>query len=391
MQIANCKLQIVSQVIGLSILAVARADVIELASGGRLEGKIVQSAEGDKANVVIDLAAGGRLSVPRSQVARVDATSNAEAEYQKLARTSPDTIEAHWKLVEWCRQQNLKNAAQRHLERIIELNPDQAEARAALGFHQKDGKWMNRDDVMAARGLVMHGGRYVTPQHIEIMKQQEAARSTQADWTNRIEQLRRSLVGRRPDKAAQAEAEIRAINDPAAAEAIVAALRREKDRDLKRLWVEVASQLNHGAAVDALVDLSLTDPDEDLRRECLEYLIKSGRRGLSTPYVRAPLGQIRDRDTIGPLIDALITKHRVRVSDVNPDQHAYTFSNEGGGTFNFGGGGPQVVTQAVRNRTVLDALITMSGGASFDYDQEQWRGWLAAQAKADAVDVRRDQ
>jgi hypothetical protein len=33
----------------------------------------------------------------------------------------------------------------------------------------------------------------------------------------------------------------------------------------------------------------------------------------------------------------------------------------------------------------------MSGGASFDYDQEQWRGWLAAQAKVNAVDVRRDQ
>ena len=40
---------------------------------------------------------------------------------------------------------------------------------------------------------------------------------------------------------------------------------------------------------------------------------------------------------------------------------------------------------------VLDALLTMSGGANFEYDQEQWRGWLAAQAKANAVDIRRDQ
>jgi hypothetical protein len=35
--------------------------------------------------------------------------------------------------------------------------------------------------------------------------------------------------------------------------------------------------------------------------------------------------------------------------------------------------------------------VKLSGGTSFDYDQDQWRKWLAAQAKANAVDVRRDQ
>jgi hypothetical protein len=90
------------------------------------------------------------------------------------------------------------------------------------------------------------------------------------------------------------------------------------------------------------------------------------------------------------LIDALLTRHRFKVGDGNPNQHAYTFSPEGG-AFSFGGGGPQIVTQAVRNPDVLSALVALSGGASFDYDQEQWRRWLAAQAKRDAVDVRRDQ
>ena len=169
--------------------------------------------------------------------------------------------------------------------------------------------------------------------------------------------------------------------------------------------MEVASHLNHRAAVDALVNLSLTDPDEDIRQQALEYLIKSGRPGLATPYVcalsnkdneiinraAAALGQIRDRSSIGPLIDALITTHRVKVSAANPDQHAYSFSNEGGSSYSFGGGAPPVKPQALRNRAVLDALITMSGGVSFDYDQEQWRGWLAAQAKTTAVDIRRDQ
>ncbi len=384
--------------------AMVRADIFELSGGGRLEGKIIQSDESDKSTFTIELAGGGRLTIPRSQITRVDATSDAEAEYQKLARSSPDTVDAHWKLAEWCRQHKLPSDAQRHLERVLEFNPDHAEARAALGFRQEDGQWMDRDNLMASRGLVLYEGRYVTPQHIEIMERQKETRITQADWANKIEQLRRSLTNRRQDKAAQAHAEILAINDPQAAEAIVATLRRENDPDLKRLWIEVASHLNHRAAVDALVDLSLTDPDDDLRHECLELLIKSGRPGVAAPYIRAlknkdneivnraaaALGQIKDRDAIGPLIEALITKHKFKTSDANPDQHAYTFSKDSN-AFSFGGGGPQIVTQAVRNRAVLDALTAMSGGANFDYDQEQWRGWLAAQAKANAVDVRRDE
>jgi len=380
-----------------------RADIIELTSGGRLDGKIIQSDDSDTSTFLIELTAGGRLAIPRSQVTRIDSISDAEAEYSKLAYTSPDTIVAHEKLAEWCREHKLTNEYKRQLERIVELDPDNAEARAALGFHRKDGQWMDRDDVMNSRGLVMYEGHYLAPQQIKLIEQQKKVRVTQADWNKRIGQLRRWITGSRQDKVAQAHAEILAINDPAAAGAIVAVLRHENVPDLKRLWIEVASRLNSRSAIDALVDLSLTDPDEDIRHLCLEYLIKSGRPGLSTPYVRAlkdrnnevvnraavALGQIKDRDSLGPLIDALITKHRFKVSDANPDQHAYTFSKDSS-AFSFGGGGPQFVTQAVRNRAVLDTLLTMSGGISFEYDQQQWRGWLAAQTKANAVDIRRD-
>jgi hypothetical protein len=381
----------------------ARGDVVELTTGGQLEGKVVSSSADDKTNFVIELSTGGQLVIPRSQVAKIDTVSAAESEYQTLARTSPDNTEGHWKLADWCRQHKLQKEYQQQLERILELDPNHADARAALGFREKDGQWLSKDDVMASRGLVMYEGRYVTPQHIQIMEQQKQAKETHADWTNKIEQLRRFLTGRRQDKAQQAKAELLSINDPDAAEAVVAILRRENDPDLKRFWIEVASHLNHHAAIEALVDLSLTDQDEEIRRLCIDYLVKSGRSGIATPYIRAlgdkeneiinraaiALGQIRDRDSLGPLIDALITKHKTKVAEGNPDQHSYSFSNEGN-AFTFGGSAPQVITQAVRNQAVLDALTSMSGGANFEYDQDQWRGWLAAQAKANAVDVRRD-
>src|SRR5262249_37440227 len=156
-----------------------------------------------------------------------------------------------------------------------------------------------------------------------------------------------------------------------------------------------ASQINAQATVDVLVDRSLADPDDDIREQALDYLVKSQRPGLATPYIRAlknrdneiinraaaALGRIGDTDAIGPLIESLITHHNFKPREANPDQHAYTFSPDRGG-FSFGGGGaPPVVEQDVRNPDVLNSLVSLAGGANFDYDQDQWRRWLAAQAK----------
>jgi hypothetical protein len=408
-------IQRTASILALAVLScwaqgIVRADVFELTGGGHLEGKLLPADDASKLNCTIELSAGGRVTIARSQIAKIDTVTDAVAEYQKLARTSPDTVDAHWQLAEWCREHKLRDERRQHLDRILELNPNHADARAALGFHQKDGQWMNRDDVMASRGLVLFDGKYVTPQQVELLKQQKEARVTQADWKNRVEQLRRALTGRRPDKASQAHADIQAIQDPQAADAVVDVLRRENDPQLKRLWIETAARLNSHVAIDALVNLSLHDPDEEIRHQSLEYLIKSRPTGLTTPYIRAlrdkdneiinragaALGQIGERDAIGPLIDALVTKHTIKASAANPDQHSYTFSQGGGGggdsggAFSFGGSAPKVVTKLVQNRAVLDALIALSGNANFEYDQVQWRGWLAAQAKATAVDVRRD-
>jgi hypothetical protein len=383
----------------------SRADVFELKDGGRIEGQLIEGASANKVTYTIDLATGGRVTIPRSQVAKVDSKSAADAEYQKLARSSPDTVEAHWKMAQWCREQKLRDEFQKHLTRILEIDPDHEAARTALGFRKKDGQWMNRDDVMAARGLVWYDGHYVAPQHVELLERQKESKVTQADWANNIDRLRRQLTGRRHDNSAKARAEIQSIRDPAAADAIVGALRREQDLEVKRLWMEVAARLDSRTAIDALVEISLHDPDPDFRRDSLEYLVNSGRPGLATPYIRAlkspdneiinrageALGEIGNRDAIGPLIDALVTKHTVKISDANPDQHAYTFSQSGGSAFSFGGSGPKTQTIAARNPAVLSALVKLAGNANYQYDQTQWRGWLAAQAKLNAVDLRRDQ
>jgi hypothetical protein len=385
---------------------VAWADVLELKNGGRVEGELADSKDGDQ-TYVINTADGGQLTIARSEVARVVPQTKDEEEYQRRARAAADTVDAHWDLAQWCREKNLRSAYRDQLAHILELDPQHAEARQALGYQKVNGQWMLRDDIMAARGLVLYEGKYVTRQHVELLERDKQARSTDADWNNRIDRLRRSLTGRRQDRADQALGELRAIRDPQAAASITDWLRHEQDPELKRVLLETTAQIDHPLALNALVELSLSDPDDETRAQALEYLVKSGRPGVAGAYIRAlksaddnvinhaaeALQTIGDTDAIGPLIDALVIKRKGLVSGGSPDQHAYVFTPKGGGggVNSFGSAPPKIVTQTIRNPFVLTALVKLSGGTSFEYDQEQWRTWLAAQAKTNAVDLRRDQ
>ena len=317
----------------------ARADTFELDNGGRVEGRILDDQKTDVV-FVIETPDGARLTIRRSQIAHVDSVSDDEAQYEALARTSPDTVDAHWKLAQWCREHDLRDESDEHLERVLQLEPDHAEARRLLGYRQENGRWMSRDEVMASRGMVRYDGRYVTRQHVELAERAKQLRESDVQWNSRLDRLRRWLVSRRSDRADQARQEILAIHDPAAAEAIVDMLRREKDPLVRQLWIQVAAQINHPATLDALAHLSLYDPDDETRRQCLDDVIRSGHPAIAMPYIQAlksrdneiinraaaALGQIGDTGAIGPLIDALETKHTVTISSGTQGQYAISFS-----------------------------------------------------------------
>ncbi|MEX2317143.1 MAG: HEAT repeat domain-containing protein [Pirellulales bacterium] len=378
----------------------ARGDVFELVNGGRIEGQLIEGGGNDKNSYVIETPT-GQMTIARSQVARVDVSTDAEKEYNSLAKTSPDTVEAHWKLYEWCRAKKLREPAEKHLSRILELDPDHAEARTILGFRNKDGQWVTRDDIMTARGMVKYEGQYYTRQHVELLERQKATKDSQVDWRKDLERLRNWLTGRYEDRARKAHQEIQAIRDPLAAEPLIVLLRKENEPALKQLWLEVLSRLNAPSAINALVDHSLSDPNEEIRHQCLEYLIASNRPGIIGPYLQAlkstdnvivnraatALGQIGDPAAIGPLIDVLVTVQKVKVGD-NAGQMSVSASP---GNTGFGmSGAPKIVKREVRNPDVHTALINLTRIPGFEYDQAAWRNWLAEQARSQRIDLRRD-
>jgi hypothetical protein len=98
---------------------------------------------------------------------------------------------------------------------------------------------------------------------------------------------------------------------------------------------------------------------------------------------------MNDASAISPLVDALVTTHKFKLVTGQP-QGSYTTTFGSGGTgFGVGGGGPKIVTQEMRNPSVLEALVRLAQNVNFNYDVPAWKRWLATQRRSKMLDARR--
>ena len=156
--------------------------------------------------------------------------------------------------------------------------------------------------------------------------------------------------------------------------------------------VEVLGNIGTEAALRVLALRSLDDPSPEVRVTCVEYLARASRPSTIKLFLeklrdkdnavinRAAFGlrHLGDPSVIGPLIDALVTRHKILVAQGNPSgSTSATFSPQGGG-FAVGGGGPIYFDQPYENQEVLDALIGLTG-VNFNFNVSAWKQWHAAQ------------
>ena len=108
---------------------------------------------------------------------------------------------------------------------------------------------------------------------------------------------------------------------------------------------------------------------------------------------------MKDPSAIGPLIDALVTVHKFKIAKPGGDNATSSTFGTGPG----GQGAPAAAGWACRraadqrsfakpfaNQAVLDALVALTG-QNFNFDQQAWKYWYAAQKKpAEAFDPRRN-
>ncbi len=258
---------------------------------------------------------------------------------------------------------------------------------------------------MRQRGFVKYKGRWRLPQDIQLIQQRDAARLTEKKWNADTRQWR-SWIGKRRD--AEARANFAAIVDPLAAEGLIALLKKENDYQLQAMLIELLGRLHTGNAMQMLVDLSINSDREETRELCLDQIVEHAREAAMLSYLaklkssdnrtvrRAGLAlrRVADPTAIQPLIDALVTTHRFKISSGGPGQLSASQGKSSDGSIGGSGlgvgGGSKTVERQFQNREVLDALLNVVEGANFRYDEAAWKNWLLQQSTPEFVDLRRD-
>src|SRR5262249_46950755 len=151
--------------------ALARADVVELEGGGRLEGKIVAE---DADSITLE-ASFGRQVIRRDRITKIERGPTAKEELAtREAALKPGAADQWWELAEFARTHNMKKDRERLLDKVLAADPLHEAANLAKGRVKHEGRWMTpaerdqalksaEDATMRAKGLVPFGDKWVTP------------------------------------------------------------------------------------------------------------------------------------------------------------------------------------------------------------------------------------
>lgn len=179
----------------------AYADEVVLGDGAVLTGEA--RTVGERVVVKMDL---GTIVLEKSEVKEIrESDSPLEELETRRAKLAPSDAAGHRALAEWAEQRGLETQARVLWRKVIELQPNDARAREKLGEKLHEGKWLDEDALMQAKGFVRYFGEWLTPEQI---KEREAEASTRRTARLEEERARRAkLESERQQLAAQKQEE----------------------------------------------------------------------------------------------------------------------------------------------------------------------------------------
>jgi hypothetical protein len=151
------------------------ADTVYLENGNTLEGRVRY----EKGKVIIEQA-NGEIVLDASKVEHVEPGKTAMDEFDEKFKALNDNKDAKAEdfvaLGKFAKEKSLQRQTRRAFDKALQLDPENAVARQALGHVKFDGQWMSSDDANRARGLVKHGESWVTPEaKADLLRLQQEA------------------------------------------------------------------------------------------------------------------------------------------------------------------------------------------------------------------------
>jgi hypothetical protein len=382
--------------------------VFVLVSGGQIEGQLLNPDEKPRQTYVVRTETGGTVKLVSTQVDRVLTVSDDLAWYRQALPKVPPTVAGHEAMAEECRRRNLNQQREFHLQEILKLDPEHAEARYGLGYSKVEGNWVKTDEWMLSRGYIRYRGAWRIAQDVALEQTAEKHEKQVKEWLQKVKTWRTAITKRRGKEQEALEA-IRAIRDVAAAPALAEIVEDTREsRELRLVCIEVLGKLRCPAGWSAFIKRAVEDTDPHIREACLDQLAQFGtpqavracerlltsKDNIKVNRAALCLGALQDPSATQPLINALITNHKfiLQSSGGSPGQMNLGFGNSpGGGGNSFSAGGrPQVIEKKLQNEAVLNALVALHPGINFGYDVEAWKRWYANKDRPTVLDLRRD-
>jgi hypothetical protein len=188
-------------VVALLLPAVLLADEVFLKGGGKVSGRIVKRTA---TSVEVDVGAGS-VTLPMSRVERIEEGWSALQDYYARAGALSTNDAAGWKkLAAWASARGLATQAREAYERVLRLDPGDADANLARGHVEMGGRWVTEAESYSARGFVPFEGRWVTPAEQDAILRHRAAEADTARGQRALDAQVREAEARAREAEARA-------------------------------------------------------------------------------------------------------------------------------------------------------------------------------------------
>ena len=182
------------------------ADEVFLRGAGTITGRIVEQTD----EIVRVDVGGGIIGVPMDSVERIVKAPCALDEYdERASKLGPKDVNGWRKLGGWAAQQGLSAQSKEAYQQVLEIAPNDAVAREALGFVQLDGRWVTEEESYRARGYVKYEGEWMTAAEAQLQQAKYAEDQARRDAEQRA---RDAEAAARDAEARARDAEERAQN-----------------------------------------------------------------------------------------------------------------------------------------------------------------------------------
>lgn len=318
-------------------VAIAGGDVVQLKSGGRVEGEIVTS-DGEKYIIRTTV---GVVTLPATAVESIEKSESPFQEYDRRRSACGDSAAEHTELAQWCEDRGLAQERRAHLTRAIELDGDYDLARRELGFVRVGIMWVDgratrnaqRKDKSASSESDNGNGKQFAPDSNERDNDKVVA-AVQSHWMRRFRAIRSNFLDSAQDHVARrGRGQVLDIRDPLAILPMSRIL-GGGNRYARGVLVEALAGFSEDEATLNLAVIALLDGEDSIRKQALSELVRRNDARVAAQFRKAlasdndeilrraavGLGQLRDEAAVAELIPEL-TARRWRPVEVPVRQY----------------------------------------------------------------------